>query len=651
MRRGWLAAFAIAIGYLFVQQSFAQFKPPPGQYRTSWVGNSFGGDGGENGFGFWVQNSADEIEVTPDGTVLAGCEWDEAGRCAGLYKDGKVNRVLLKEHDGKGRETAWGWGTANNAVAVQGENLYVANKGKKLLHFRWKPGDIDSARYVNEVDTRAEAVGLAARGNRIVVVYSDELELLDSDMKPISRFAVQKARDAAIAPDGSMWILADKQVQHYTSDGKNLGAALPGLDRPSAIAFANHNDQLIVCEDGRRQQVLFFSVTSSPKLLGTFGKEGGLRAGTPGLAAPNKLFGLRGAGTDAAGNLYVALGFASGPSGNLVLRSFTPAGELRWERMSFGFVDTFGFDPASDGATVFGRTAVFDLDLSQTNPGCEWRLRGLSLDYPRSADDNRIKYGCSVLVRNLERRRLLYTIGQYAGGYRLHTFDERGDLFAHEVDRIGDKEQWAWCVDDRGDIWHGDAPGKTIRRYPFKGWKADGKPYYDWKNPHSWPWPEDFALVRRILFQPASDTLYLFGYLTGQKIDSWGIVGHTARRYDGWLSGKKTVRWTNRSLPVNPHGNDEGKPLTPSAVDLAGDYLFVGMVKPDDGKVYTHILRLSDGQYVGSLHPGPEVGGQAGWQDMPYSIQAFKRKNGEYLILVEEDWRGKNLLYRWRPEN
>src|ERR1700678_3632962 len=102
-------------------------------HATTWVGNSFAGNGGGNGEGFWVQNGADEIEVTPDGTVVAGVSGDEAGRCVGLYKDGHVNRVLLKEHDGHGKETAWGWGTANNAVAVSGEHVYVANTGKKLL--------------------------------------------------------------------------------------------------------------------------------------------------------------------------------------------------------------------------------------------------------------------------------------------------------------------------------------------------------------------------------------------------------------------------------------------------------------------------------------------------------------------------------------
>src|SRR5690349_8528203 len=77
-------------------KAFSGMKSPPGSFTTSWVGNSFGGAGGPNGFGYWVQNGADEIEVAPDGTVLAGTDWDEAGRCAGLYKEGKPGRVLLR---------------------------------------------------------------------------------------------------------------------------------------------------------------------------------------------------------------------------------------------------------------------------------------------------------------------------------------------------------------------------------------------------------------------------------------------------------------------------------------------------------------------------------------------------------------------------
>ena len=96
-------------------------------------------------------------------------------------------------------------------------------------------------------------------------------------------------------------------------------------------------------------------------------------------------------------------------------------------------------------------------------------------------------------------------------------------------------------------------------------------------------------MVRRIIYKKDTDSLYLFGYLKGQKIESWGVVGFTCRRYDGWVDGKKTVRWTNKELPANPKGTDEGTPLSPSSVCLVGDYLFFGMVKPEDGKQYVHI--------------------------------------------------------------
>jgi hypothetical protein len=196
--------------------------------------------------------------------------------------------------------------------------------------------------------------------------------------------------------------------------------------------------------------------------------------------------------------------------------------------------------------------------------------------------------------------------------------------------------------------WNGDAPKRQVRRYEFGGWTTGKKPRYDWNKSQSWP--SDFEQVRRIIYQPETDTLYLLWYLKGQKIDSWRVVGFTRRRYDGWLAGKPKVRWTNFKLPFNAHGSDQGGSLSASGVAAAGDYLFVGMVKPDDGRQYVHILRLSDGSYVGSFKPGDEVGGNAAWQDMPYSVQAMKGKNGEYLVLVEEDWRGKNLLYRWIPE-
>ncbi len=401
----------------------------PLEHRTSWVGNSFAG-AGENGFGEWVQNGADEIEVTPDGTVFAGVSWDEAGRCAGLYKDGKVNRVLLREHDGKGKETAWGWGTANNALAAWGDYLYIANAGKKLLRFRWKPGELDSAKFVDEVDLGEEAVGLSAREDLIAVVYKKAIETRrTTDLSTSGRFKLEGAKDAAIGADGSLWVLEETKIQHRTVDGASLGSALEGVDLPTSVAI-DPKGRLLVCDDGPRQQVLIYDIANEPRLVSTLGDNGGLRSGVPGKVEPRKLFALRGAGADREGNLYVAMGFGGSPSGNLVLRSFTPEGKLRWELISIAFVDTFGFDPDTDGSVIYGRTAIFDLDLSKSESVSQWRLKAFTVDPKNPQEAERLQHGCSVLFRRLQGRRLLYTIGQYGGGYRLFTFNEPDGLVA-----------------------------------------------------------------------------------------------------------------------------------------------------------------------------------------------------------------------------
>lgn len=54
---------------------------------------------------------------------------------------------------------------------------------------------------------------------------------------------------------------------------------------------------------------------------------------------------------------------------------------------------------------------------------------------------------------------------------------------------------------------------------------------------------------------------------------------------------------------------------------------------------------------MGIIHPGPEVDEQSGWIDIYFGIQAFKRKNGEYMLIAEEDARAKNIIYHWHPED
>ncbi len=61
--------------------------------------------------------------------------------------------------------------------------------------------------------------------------------------------------------------------------------------------------------------------------------------------------------------------------------------------------------------------------------------------------------------------------------------------------------------------------------------------------------------------------------------------------------------------------------------------------------------RLSDGAEVGVFDPGETIGGNqnAGWIDILTGITAYRRKGGEYLVFVEEDYKAKVLFYRWKP--
>ena len=71
---------------------------------------------------------------------------------------------------------------------------------------------------------------------------------------------------------------------------------------------------------------------------------------------------------------------------------------------------------------------------------------------------------------------------------------------------------------------------------------------------------------------------------------------------------------------------------------------------PTDGKnAVVTMFDVADGAKADTMSPGAAVGHNSGWIDMIHAIHACQRSNGEYLVLVEEDWRGKNIVYQWRP--
>jgi len=660
-----IAAFP-ALGLAFytrklISQSYAgtDSKPPPGQYLTSWVGNTFAGKG-ENGVGRWVQDEIVSLMVTPDGTVLTASTWDEAGRCTGLYKDGDTNVHCLMA-EGEARSHSWGWGTAGTAVMVVENAIFISTTSGNLLQFIWsKLGDIQSViRYKNYVKTglavamtgNATALAILLNNGKVQIRQPHDMQLVSTfrvlgatkfldEPKGKSPFRLIAGVGIAMDSKNTLWILHAGQIQHFSMAGKQLPGTITGIDKATAISI-DKNDVMLVCDNGPSQQILSYALSPTPKLVGRFGILGGLRAATPGVMKPTKFFALRGAGRDAAGNLYVGMCFGPNPNSPVVIRSLNPQQQLRWEVSKYAWVTAFCFDPDSDGKIIYGPESIFSYDPDKA-PGTGWQTQAITLDAVRYPDDPRIMgtNACSTELRHLQGKRLLYTMGQTGGGYELYAFEASPSQIAQHVGRI-EGGGFACFVDAQGGVWQGQTPDQTIQYYAFDQWSKNGAPLFH--KPQHYSIPELFTHITRVHYVDAQDALYIGGYTAEKSKKSWGLVGAVIARYDGWKKGHRHFRWM-AEMPLDGHD------LPPKSFDIAGDYLFTIAVFPTQGKdsVVT-IFRLADGVRIGTISPGESVGSQSGWTDMIHAIHALQRENGQYLIMVEDDARGKNIIYQWSP--
>jgi len=137
--------------------------------------------------------------------------------------------------------------------------------------------------------------------------------------------------------------------------------------------------------------------------------------------------------------------------------------------------------------------------------------------------------------------------------------------------------------------------------------------------------------VARVVYLDESDTL-----IVAEEGSDMRHIGRVAI-CRGYLPGsRETVSFLSGA------GQEAG------CVAAARDYVFTGGWK-ERGRVFVN--RLTDGAAVGVFEPGPTVGGieNTGWIDILTGTSAFQRQDGEYLVFVEEDYRAKVLLYRWKP--
>jgi hypothetical protein len=163
---------------------------------------------------------------------------------------------------------------------------------------------------------------------------------------------------------------------------------------------------------------------------------------------------------------------------------------------------------------------------------------------------------------------------------------------------------------------------------------AHGNPRYSPKSEHT-SMPPPFNDLLRTEYVPDTDTMYLSGQTKDRPIShgEWGTSGTVLVRYDHWSESPR-----QRYRIDLPYVADKQFIVS---IAYADDLAFAVDCKSAEVFVYN----LHDGSSVGSMKPGPEVHAESGWVDFRDAMRAMRRKDGSYLVFVEEDYKGKSLVY------
>jgi hypothetical protein len=594
----WMLVILVAFLVLMLQPSKTiQADATVSNYRTSWFGNT-GSD-----VNTAVQSWIEKLIVKPDGSVLTEASWDEwhEGREKSIYKNGK--RI------GTHKETIDPY-----RVEIHGKH--------------WKIED------------------LTFLGGKSV-------------------------------------------VQEET------GCKITDAGTPNALAVTN-NGQLMVADNGPRQYIRIYDVSSChPRLVRTFGEEGGVFSpGKPqGVVAPLRFYGLNGVGMDAKGNICVGGQIVGGGGW---IRCLSPNGHLLWQVYSMGWLSNPAADVTNDGKDFYSSSAMFKMNYSKTEPGQEagsfpYKFTINIFKYPNDGratvyyiDNNSPKFDLPAKVKSKKGahyavgpngilyvkkclgHKYLFGTGQNGPGMTGFKMDKDGIFAPMSLSSVDMHNSWGTHVDDNCNIWSIDEDSRRdIVMYKLQGVDSQGNLQYSSNATQRFHPPfADLNALERIHYDVAKDVLYITGFSNAKpKLYGWGQVGSTMYRWDGWLKGSRSV---HRGYPIMfPHikvpksgGNpadgkepeeDIEKSVGYQSISWAGDYAFAsfGTRTPTGEKGVTSIYNLETGRRVGALQP-KGVFFQS-WLDITNANSAFKRSNGEYIVVVEDDALNKYLLYRWCP--
>lgn len=552
--------------------------------------------------------------------------------------------------------------------------------------------------------TNAHLAGLWADEENLYVSnpWKSRIEVWNPETMTLkTNWPVERPGAVVLENNVRLWVLQSAtetqpaRLLSYSPNGNPLPGTLvfPASVRPRGLSYDRLHGCLLVTDTGPDQQVLIYdNLGRQPRLARTFGQKGGIFAGpTPGKFGDLRFNHPTGVGTDAAGNIYVASDGQSG-GGGTVLESYTQDGKLNWRLFGLEFVDMGDFDPASD-TDLYTKEEHFQINHAQP-PSRDWSYAGYTIHPFKYPQDPRLHiWSAGVWMRRVEGQLIMFVNDMNAQYLQVYRFNKKTDgeiaipagLFTGR--RIREKANWpphqpekgewiwrdqngngafdpdeylpnegkdapgyqGWWVDSAGSVWQA-AETAGLRQFKFLGLDTHLNPQWDFQSVEKFDRPTQLSRIKRLRYYPETDTMYLGGTTGEHANQHWKPMGPVLCRFDDWHKPSRKLRW--QIVAPYAKGSQGHESCEPMGFDVAGDYVFVpytGASKTTGfSSGHIEIFRADTGQSVGCLEPPPEIG-EIGLQDIRECLTARRRANGEYVLFLEEDWKAKILMYRWRP--
>ncbi len=548
--------------------------------------------------------------------------------------------------------------------------------------------------------SQAEIAGICADESRLYVAdpHSGTVKVFDAQtMQPVAMWNTDRAGPLALDRGGILWMLERKshaapaRLVRWNSHGQQQSPPFTFAPDMDPLAFCLADDsRVFVADDSVAQKIRIFDWKDSALVeVGAFGESGGIANGTPGAIGDRKLNHVTALGIDAKDNLVLAQD-AQSSGGGTVLESYRLAdGRLNWRLLGLTFVDMGDIDAASD-TDLFTKEEHFRLDHAKPAGG-EWSYAGYTIGRFKYPQDPRLHLSsASAWVRRISGQRVLFVNDMNGERLQVYRFAPQTDgqvaipsgLFAktHIPETNGwppnqpEQGEWiwrdangngafdagefttngggdapaaqGWWVDRAGGVWLATETS-GVRYFPSLGCDEHGNPQWNFAKLQTFRHPDGFREVKRLRYDTASESLYLGGTTAEARNQHWKPMGPVLARYDGWLHGDRKLRW-RKTLPC-VHGSRGHESCEPMGFDVAGDFIFVpytGASKKDGvqtGRV--EIFRADDGSPVGHVEPGQAVG-EIGLQDIRETLTAHRRADGEYIVLIEDDYKSKVVMFR-----